>query len=132
MLERVGYLRWRVRQEFEILRDELGTETQVPSPEAKTMALETATRGLIWSQDLADESQFWSAVRKTAVHVAPGEARMLISAWRDARLRRANAAAYTRSVATTLRIPVETAVEFLTKAGVFVRVVASPCGNSLV
>lgn len=124
MLERVGYLRRRVRQEFEILRDELGTEMEVPSPEAKAMALETATRGLIWSQDLADESQFWSAVRKTGVHVAPGDARMLMSVWRDAQLRRANAAAYARSVATTLRIPVETAVEFLTKAGVFVRVVA--------
>lgn len=120
-LERAGYLRRRMRQEFEILRDELGTETEVPSPEAKAIALETATRGLFWARDLADESQFWSAVRKTGVHVSPGDARMLMSVWRDAQLRQANAAAYARSVAATLRIPVEKAVEFLTEAGVFVR-----------
>ncbi|MEP9324841.1 competence protein CoiA family protein [Paraburkholderia phymatum] len=124
VLERAGYLRRRVRQEFEILRDELGTETEVPGPEAKATALKTATRGLFWAHDVADESQFWSAVRKTGVHVAPSDARMLLSVWRDARLRRANAAAYARNVAATLRITVEKAVELLTAAGVFVRDVA--------
>ncbi|SKC69609.1 hypothetical protein [Paraburkholderia hospita] len=123
-LERVGYLRRRVRQEFEILRDVLCDETEVLSPETKARALETATHGVFWARDVADESQFWSAVRKTGVHVAPSDARMLLSAWQDAKLRLANEAPYAGSVAPMLRIPVEKAVELLAAAGVFVRAVA--------
>jgi len=124
VLERADYLRRRVRQEFEILRDVLGDETQVPSTEAKARALETATRGYCWARGGADASQFWSAVRKTGVHVAPSEATMLLRAWQEPRLRMSNEAAYVQSVATRLRIPVEKAVELLVAAGVFVQAAA--------
>ncbi|WGS45250.1 hypothetical protein LFL97_21110 [Burkholderia sp. JSH-S8] len=122
-LERADYLRRVVRQEFEILRDVLGDETQVPSTEAKIRALETATHGYCWARGGVDASQFWSAVRKTGVHVAPSEATMFLSARQDPRLRKPNEAAYARNVATRLRIPVEKAVELLEAAGVFVRAV---------
>lgn len=45
-LERVDYLRRRVRQDFEVLRDLLGDETQVPGPKAKAIAVKIATRGI--------------------------------------------------------------------------------------
>jgi hypothetical protein len=71
---------------------------------------------LIRSQNFCD-----SAIQLDVNPCRPGDARVLMSVWRDAQLRRANAAACARSVAATLRIPVKTAVEFLTGAGVFVR-----------
>lgn len=123
VLERADYLRRRVRQDFEILRDVLGDETEVLNPEAKARALETATHGYCWARG-GDTSQFWSAVRKTGVHVAPSDATMLLRAWQDPGLRMSNEAAYARSVATRLRIPVEKAVELLVVAGLFVRGVA--------
>lgn len=47
-LERADYLRRCVRQEFEILRDVLGDETRVPSPEAKAKALGSQRRFSGW------------------------------------------------------------------------------------
>ncbi|HIE1299428.1 MULTISPECIES: competence protein CoiA family protein [Burkholderia] len=123
VLERADYLRRRVRQEFEILRDVLGDETQVPSQEAKARTLETVTHGYCWARAAADVSQFWSAVRKTGVHVAPSDATTLLRAWQEPRHRISNEAVYAQSVATRLRIPVEKAVELLAAAGVFVRAV---------
>jgi hypothetical protein len=124
VLERADYLRRRMRQEFVILRDVLGDETKVPSAEAKARALEAATHGYCWTRGGADASQFWSAARKTGVHVAPSEATLLLSAWQAPRFRMSNEAAYAQSVAARLRISVEKAVELLVAAGVFVRAVA--------
>jgi hypothetical protein len=100
--EREDYLRRRVRQEFEILRDVLGDETKVPSPEAKAKVLETAAHGYCWARDIADASQSWSALRKTGVHVAPSEAIMLLSVWQEPTVRVSNVAVYTQIVATRL------------------------------
>lgn len=120
-LERVGYLRRRVRQEFEIIRDVLGNETEVPRPPVKAKALESATRGYCWARGGADASQFWSAVRKTGVHVSPGEATLLLTAWQAPRLRMSNVETYAQTVAARLGIPAEKVVELLAAAGVLER-----------
>jgi hypothetical protein len=124
VLERADYLRRRMRQEFEILRDVLGDEIEVPSTEAKASALERATRGYRWARGCGDASQFWSAVRNTGVHVSPSDATMLLRAWQAPSLRMSNEAVYAKNVAVMLRIPVEKAVELLAAAGVFVRLAA--------
>ncbi|WP_434660717.1 hypothetical protein P5W99_10925 [Paraburkholderia sp. A3BS-1L] len=128
-LERVDYLRRRTRQEFVIVRDVLGNDREVPSAEAKARVLEAATHGYRWARGGADTSQFWSAVRKTGVHVAPSEATLLLSAWQVPRLRPGTEAGYARSVAETLRISVEKAAELLEPAGVVVRAVAYASRN---
>ncbi|WMY08662.1 hypothetical protein [Paraburkholderia phenoliruptrix] len=63
---------------------------RVPRPPAKAKALEFATRGYCWARGGADASQFWSAVRKTGVHVSPSEATLLLTAWQAPRLRMSN------------------------------------------
>ncbi|VVD61118.1 hypothetical protein PEP31012_00106 [Pandoraea eparura] len=123
-LEQADYLRRCVRQEFEILWDVLGDETRVPSSDAKARASKTAPLGYCWARGDVDTSRFWSAVRKTGVHVAPSEATILLNTWQEPGRRMSNEAAYAQSVATTLRISVEKAVELLAAAGVFVRAVA--------
>jgi hypothetical protein len=50
----------------------------VLNPEAKAKALEIATHGYYWARGGVDVWQFWSAVRKTGVNVAPSEATMLL------------------------------------------------------
>jgi hypothetical protein len=48
-------------------------------PEAKVRDLEAATHGYCWARGGVDTSDFWSAVRKTGVHVAHCEATMPVS-----------------------------------------------------
>lgn len=120
-LERVGSLRRRMRQKFEMIRDVLGNETEVPRPPVKAKALEFATRGYCCARGGTDASQFCSAVRKTCVHVSPAEGTLLLIAWQAPRLGMSNVETYPQTVAARLSIAAEKAVELLAAAGVIKR-----------
>ncbi|MCA8494019.1 competence protein CoiA family protein [Burkholderia arboris] len=120
LLETHGYLRRRVRQEFEILKDSLIAPGQL-EPTHTLHPAAAATRGLFWSRNFVDQEQLYLAAEQTGVRLPHDVMRRLKGRHSPAGAPLSEAE-YTHSVSVALRLPLEQTVEFLTAAGFFVRI----------
>ncbi|WP_185702635.1 competence protein CoiA family protein [Burkholderia sp. Bp8991] len=120
LLETHGYLRRRVRQEFEILKDALLAPGEFEPTHALHPAA-AATRGLFWSHNYVDQEQLHLAAEQTGVRL-PHDVMRRMRGRHSAAGAPLSEAEYTHSVSVALRLPLGQTVEFLVAAGFFVRV----------
>lgn len=115
VLEEHGYLRRKIRQEFEVLKDSLLAAGPLEPADALHPAA-SATRGLFWSRNLGDEMQIFLAAEQTGVQLPNGAMQCLMRVYLDSE------AEYAHSMSVALQLPLEQTVEFLVAAGFFARV----------
>lgn len=120
LLEKHGYLRRKVRQEFEILKDVLLAQGQLEPTYALHPAA-TATRGLFWSSNFVEETELYLAAEQTGVRLPPDAARRLNGSHSTASASLSEAE-YANSVSVAFHLSLEQTVEFLVAAGIFVHV----------
>ncbi|WP_238467391.1 competence protein CoiA family protein [Paraburkholderia tagetis] len=119
LLETHGYLRRKVSEEFEILKDALSVPGQTPRYVLHPAA--AATRGLFWTRNYLDESKVSFAAEQSGVSLSLDAARRLIGNSSFASISRTEAE-FAHSVSVAFQLPLEKAAEFLVAAGIFVRV----------
>jgi hypothetical protein len=120
LLEKHGYLRRKIRQEFEILKDALAARGQLEPSYALHPAAAT-TRGLFWSSYYVEETDLYLAAEQTGSRLPPGAARRVKDSCSSASFTYSEAE-YAGSVSRAFHLPLERTVEFLVAAGIFVRV----------
>jgi hypothetical protein len=120
LLETHGYLRRKVRQEFEILNDVLLAEGQLEPTHARSPAV-SATRGLFWTCNIVGETEIRHAAKQTDVQVPDTVIRRMKRTQKTASIRLSEGE-YAHGVSVALSLPLEQTVELLVAAGVFVRV----------